>query len=50
MKADRSVVIFWVIWIVVVLAIIGFSSKSDSDNGDDYAPNCYPGPFGIECD
>ena len=50
MKPDRSVVIFWVIWILVVLALIGFNSKNDRDDGKDYAPQCYPGPFGSECD
>jgi len=42
---DSGSIIFWIIFIIVIMAII----DSSQGEGNPNAPECYQGPFGYEC-
>lgn len=46
LNSSSGLVIFWIVWIVLIMLII----DSSRDSGSPYAPDCYQGPYGYECD
>lgn len=50
LNSDPGVIIFWIFYILLVLALVGVNSGNDEGNDPDYYPDCVPGPYGPDCD